>query len=92
MTGRRIPAPGDPNAAQLAVADQKHALARATVGTLVDDARRYIVGRGYDPDDVGVWIDVSMHECIDAAAAMSNDQEGLQLLACRSSLVLTSQL
>lgn len=77
MTRRRIPAPGNPTAAELAAADQKHALARAAVSKLVDDTRRGVIAADYDPDDFGVWVDVAMHDCIDAAVAMSDDDQTL---------------
>lgn len=67
-----------PTLGDLASADQQHAALRATLDKLVGDARTYVIGRGYDPDDVGVWAQAALSGPLDAALDLvGNDAEAV---------------
>lgn len=77
MSNKRLPAPGNPTPGMLANADQQHAAVRSVLADLVGQAATDIIGAGLDPDDVGVWIKVSMDGCLEAGLNLSDDHEGL---------------
>lgn len=60
-----------PNA--IAAADQQHAMIRAEVDKLTADARSYIIGRKYDPNDVGVWAMTGLSGTLEAALRLAGN-------------------
>ncbi len=73
MTARRMPLPDLPTLGSVAVADQQHATIKSALDRLVDDAGKYIIGRGSDPDDVGVWAQACLSGPLEAALDLAGD-------------------
>ena len=73
MTVRRMPLSDLPNHGSVAAADQQHATIRAALDKLVTDARKNVIGRGYDPDDVGVWAQACLSGSLEAALDLAGD-------------------
>ncbi len=71
-----MPALGD-----VASADQQHATIRAALDKLVADAGTHVIGRGYDPDDVGVWAQVCLSGPLEAALDLVGNDDAEAVMA-----------
>lgn len=88
---RRMPLP-DLGTADVAAADQQHATIKTALDKLVSDARKYIIGRGYDPTDVGVWAQACMSGPLEAALDLAGDDDGETVLAALTMMLAEAVL
>ena len=82
MTLHRIPLPDEVSApGDIAWADQQHAVIRAALDKLVADAGKHVIGRGFDPDDVGVWTQACLSGPLEAAIDLAGDDDAETVMA-----------